>query len=173
MPIQNFSTDRLLLSPISENDTLFMLELVNTPGWLRFIGDRNVHSEADALAYIHKIDSLTDVHYWVVKRKSDSTSLGVVTFIKRFYLPHFDIGFAFLPQYAGHGYAYEASAALMQHLQQDPLYQNILATTLPENDSSIKLLQKLGMHFEREIEADNLQLHVYATSVVEEAALPQ
>ena len=87
MPIQNFSTERLLLSPLSENDTVFMLELVNTPGWLRFIGDRNVHSEADALAYIHKIDSLTDVHYWVAKRKSDGTSLGVVTFIKRFYLP--------------------------------------------------------------------------------------
>jgi ribosomal-protein-alanine N-acetyltransferase len=155
------TTERLSLSILSEQDADFMQRLLNTEGWLRFIGDRNVHSVEDAIAYIRKIKSTADFHYWVARLKSSGTPLGIVTLIKRVYLPHFDIGFAFMPEYGGYGYAFEAAGEVMNMLKGYSLYNPILATTVPHNVQSIKLLTKLGLQFEREIEVEKERLHVY------------
>ena len=93
-------TERLLLENLAANDHKFILELLNTEGWLKFIGDRNVHSEADAIAYVQRIMGNPNLNYWVVRLESDKTALGIITFIKRDYLEHPDIGFAFLPKYS-------------------------------------------------------------------------
>ena len=50
----HFETERLLIRPIEISDAEFMLQLLNTDGWLKFIGDRNVHSIEEAAAYIQK-----------------------------------------------------------------------------------------------------------------------
>ena len=46
------ATDRLTLRPFTNADAGFIVELVNTPGWLEFIGDRNIHTEEDAINYL-------------------------------------------------------------------------------------------------------------------------
>ena len=89
---------------------------MNTPGWLKFIGERNVRSPEYALEYINRILHNENVAYWTVKLKPNSIPIGVITLIKRDYLPHHDIGFAFLPEYSGKGYAYEATSAVMHEL---------------------------------------------------------
>ncbi len=50
----SISTERLLINPLSTYDDYFILELLNTEGWIKFIGNRNIHSQADASAYIQK-----------------------------------------------------------------------------------------------------------------------
>ncbi len=77
-----YKTERLLLSPLAIADASFIKELVNTPGWIRFIGDRNVKTDADALAYVEKIINSNDICYWVVKLQSAITAIGVISFIK-------------------------------------------------------------------------------------------
>lgn len=158
------NTARLLIKPLRIDDAPFILELVNTKGWLEFIGDRNVHSEADALGYIQRILANTVIKYWVVRLKTDHTPVGLITFIKRDYLDHPDIGFAFLPAYAKLGYAYEASKAVLFKILKDGKHRQIMATTIPSNKKSIGLLHKLGLRFEKEITADGHLLHVYAQS---------
>ena len=101
----------------------------------------------------------------MVKLKDDKTAIGVVTFIKRDYLDHHDIGFAFLPDFCGSGYAYEATLAVLNKMVQQHNHSHILATTIPENSNSIKLLEKLGLQFEKEIKVEKETLHVYAVSI--------
>lgn len=156
------NTQRLTLSPVTEDDYNFILALVNSKGWFEFIGDRKVHSKEDSIEYIRKIKKTKDFYYWVVRLKDNDTPIGIISFLKRSYLGNFDIGFAFLPEFNGYGYAYEAAKEVLSVVNKKPEYSTVLATTVPQNINSIKLLIKLGLHFEREIEVGNERLHIYS-----------
>ena len=155
-------TERLLLQPLSINDAAFILELVNTAGWLQFIGNRNVNNEKDAKSYIQNVLNNSNVTYWVVSTLNSKNPIGIITFIKRNYLPHHDIGFAFLPQYANNGYAFEAANTVLQSIVANKYYSTVLATTIPSNTSSIKLLHKLGFEFDKEIIMQGETLSIYS-----------
>ena len=159
----NLSTERLSLAILTLDDHEFISRLVNSKGWIEFIGDRNVHSKEDAIAYINKILGTENLFYWVVRQKTTGIPIGIISFLKRAYLDHFDIGFAFLPEYFGNGYALEAAKEVLSVVSLNPIYNPILATTIPDNTKSIKLLNKLGLHFQKEIEVGNERLHVYTT----------
>jgi [ribosomal protein S5]-alanine N-acetyltransferase len=155
-----FETERLLLRHISVADNYFVLELVNTQAWLAFIGDRNIHSLDEAKSYIEKIMNNAAIIYWTVLEKTTIQPIGVISFIKRAYLDHPDIGFAFLPNFIGKGYAYEAATKVIQQIQEKNTHETLLATTIPDNHASIKLLQKLGFDFDKEILQEET-LHIY------------
>lgn len=156
------STVRLNLNFLTLDDHDFVLELLNTNGWIEFIGDRNVHTNEDAIAYINKIINTQNLFYWVVRIKDKNIPIGIISFLKRSYLENFDIGFAFLPEYNGNGYAYEAAKEILSMVSRIPGYSPVLATTVPQNVNSIKLLIKLGLHFEKEIEVEKEKLHIYS-----------
>jgi [ribosomal protein S5]-alanine N-acetyltransferase len=160
----NISTDRLFLDILTQRDYEFIIQLVNSKGWIEFIGNRNVHSKEEALAYINKIVDSQNMYYWVVRIKDGNIPIGVVSFLKREYLENFDIGFAFLPKFTSHGYAYEATKEILSMVSTNPEYDTVLATTIPNNINSIKLLIKLGLHFEKELEAGDERLHIYTNS---------
>ncbi|MDQ6845643.1 MAG: GNAT family N-acetyltransferase [Bacteroidota bacterium] len=159
---KKITTERLSLDLLTTEDYKFIRELTNTTGWLTFIGDRNIHQDEDAMAYITRINSTPDFTYWIVRLKQSNECLGIITFLKRNYLPHFDIGFAFLPEHCGQGYAYEAAGEVLSIVNRMPEHNAILATTIPENIISIKLLKKLGFYFKTEIEEGGHKLHVYS-----------
>ncbi|MBI3233680.1 MAG: GNAT family N-acetyltransferase [Bacteroidetes bacterium] len=147
---EHYTTDRLDLKALQTTDNEFIYELVNTPEWITYIGERNVHSAEETIPYIQKIMDNPLVQYWVVRLKSDQTSLGVITLIKRDYLDHHDIGFAFLPSQTKKGYAYEAALHILKECFANG-HETILATTIKENHPSIQLLKKLGLTFSKEI----------------------
>lgn len=158
------TTDRLFLERLSENDNDFILELLNTDGWIKFIGDRNIKTTEDAVAYIQKIKENANITYWTTKLKDTKIAIGVITLIKRENLEYEDIGFAFLPDYSNKGYAFEASMAVLKFLATKKSIFYILAETLPENINSIKLIEKLGLRFEKTIEIDDEILNIYKAS---------
>ena len=135
--------------------------MVNTEGWLKFIGNRNVNTIDEADNYIEKITNLKNINYWIVKRKSDNSSIGIITLIKRDNLEHFDFGFAFLPDFGKNGYAYEAAKIILDTLMQEPQFKIMLAVTIPDNINSLKLLEKLNFTYFEEIEQKNEKLSVY------------
>lgn len=157
-----FETERLALRPLVLTDTAFIIALLNSPGWIAYIGERNIRTTDDAVAYINKINSNTAIRYWVVCRKTDAAAIGLITCIKRDYLDHPDIGFAFLPEVAGNGFAYEAAAVVLNFLLHKTTYSTILATTVPENGRSMRLLEKLGLQYERDIINEGETLRVFA-----------
>jgi RimJ/RimL family protein N-acetyltransferase len=161
---QNYTTNRLQLDILALQNAEFIMELLNTPGWIQFIGDRNITSKEKATEYIEKIMANPNVTYWVVSIKDSKTAIGLVTLIKRDYLEHHDIGFAFLPQYNGKGYALEASAEILSALTTDPAHTHIVAITLKENANSINLLKKMGLRFDKEVIDNGETLLLYSAS---------
>lgn len=155
-----FTTNRLTLQPLQLKDASFIQTLVNTAGWLQFIGDRHIHNIEAAEQYINKILANQAITYWAVTLIDQPTTIGLITLIKRTYLDNKDIGFAFLPQFEKQGYAFEAASVVLQHFKLKlPI---IHATTLADNISSIKLLKKLGFLFTKTIEVEGESLQLYS-----------
>lgn len=159
-PLQ-LHTPRLYIEELMHADATFILTLVNTEGWLKFIGNRNIYTLFDASIYIQSIIDNNDFKFWIVKLNDSNTRIGLISIIKRDYLDYPDIGFAFLPEYSNLGYAYEATSAIIKQAQLQPIYDIILATTLPNNYHSIKLLQRLNFDFFKEIEVNEEKMNLY------------
>lgn len=157
----SFASERLLLEQLALNDFEFIQQLVNSPGWIKFIGDRDIHSEYASKAYIQKILDNDEAHYWVVRLKHNSLPIGIITFMLRSYLSHYDLGFAFLPEYTNQGYAFEASQKVLEMLRQKKSHEVIQAITLPANGQSIKLLERLGFAYESELDIQDEKLLLY------------
>lgn len=148
-------TDRLLVEKFSVEDAAFVLELLNTPNWLQFIGDRNVRTLDEAKQYILNgpLKSYEQFGFgpYLVKLKSHAISIGLCGLHKREKLNDIDIGFAFLPDYAGKGYGYEAASAVMNYGATVLGLTRVTGITKPTNHNSIRLLEKLGLQFEKRI----------------------
>ncbi|WGK64854.1 GNAT family N-acetyltransferase [Croceiramulus getboli] len=157
-------TPRLLLRPLHENDAAFILELVNSPGWLEFIGDRNVHTIDDATNYIQNILTSAQLSYTVFEDKETRSALGILTYIQRPYLNAPDFGFAMLPEYSGLGYAREAAQAFLNHLSEQDPHTPLLAITLPDNIRSIRLLEHLGFTYQEVLETEEETRYIYKLS---------
>lgn len=142
-------TQRLRLRRFTLQDCEFVLRLVNEPSWIQFIGDKNVRSLDDARAYIERgplrMYEACGFGLYLVEGKDSAEPLGMCGLIKRDGLDGVDIGFAFVPEAWGHGYAHEAAAAVMEHARSDLGLKRVLAITLPSNHRSIKLLEKIGL----------------------------
>jgi RimJ/RimL family protein N-acetyltransferase len=146
-------TARLQLRQLTTADTDFIIELLNSPGFLRFIGDRNVRTTAQATGYLVNgpLKSYADNGFglFLVALKDTQAPIGICGLIKRDFLEYIDIGFAFLPEYTAQGYAFEIATATMQYARTSLHIQTIAAIVDPTNERSINLLQKLGLEYNR------------------------
>lgn len=147
------STDRLLINEISLNDAPFLLSLMNDKDWILNIGDRGLRTVDDAETYIkNRFFESYKQHgfgFYVLKLKSDQRLIGVAGLIDREGLDHVDIGYGLLPEYRGKGYAFEASKAIFDYGRETLGLSKIVAIVNPNNQGSIKLLEKLGLQFEK------------------------
>ena len=148
-------TDRLILRRLSVEDAAFILDLLNQPSFLRYIGDKGVRSLDDARAYILNgpVDSYERNGFglYLVQMKADGTPIGICGLVKRDTLPDADVGFAFLPAHWSKGYAVESATAVMKYARDTLKLDRILAITSPDNEASAKLLGKIGLRFEQTI----------------------
>jgi len=148
-------TARLRVRVMNESDAAFMLALLNDPSWLSMIGDRGVRTESGAREYIRSGPMASQAShgfsFYIVELLEEGTPVGMCGLAQRDYLDVPDIGFAFLPQYCGRGYAFESAAAVLEYALKELHLPCVLATTRPYNSSSAKLLARLGMRYERRI----------------------
>ncbi len=147
-------TSRLLLRELdSGRDAEFVLELLNTPKFIKFIGDRGVRTLGDSAAFIENRyrQSYLDHGFglYAVDLRDSGVSIGLCGFVKRDLLPNPDVGFAFLPDFEGQGYGFESAAAILEYGRDVLEFSSVLAITSEDNDVSGKLLEKLGFTFER------------------------
>ncbi len=150
-----FETERLVVRELTPDDAPFILRLVNDPAWLEFIGDRGVRTVEAARDYLEaRIIKMYREHglgLWLVAAKSDGAALGLCGLLKRPTLDDIDLGYAFLPEFRGRGYAQEAAIATLAHGQRAHGLKRIVALTAPQNARSLALLERLGFRFERTI----------------------
>ena len=162
-------TNRLVLSKITVDDALFILELMNTPGWIKYIGDRNVRTVEDAATYIQnnqlKVYEAHEFGYYKVQVKAENLKpIGSFGLLKRDTLDHVDIGFSLLPEYEGKGYGIEGTKAIMELAKNTFNIKTICAITLPINKPSIHLLEKLGLSYQKTVKTfgDDEELLLFA-----------
>nr|WP_298999418.1 GNAT family N-acetyltransferase [uncultured Allomuricauda sp.] len=156
------ATERLILRPINLKDAEFIVELVNSEGWLKFIGDRKISCTKDAENYIQNILNNNKYFYNVFELKESGNAIGIVTFLKRYDELFPDIGFALLPQFEKKGYTFEASKLYLDKLKELNTYENIIAITLPANKKSIKLLHKLELRYQGDFQKGEKLLSYYS-----------
>lgn len=163
-----FETERLWLKLTIVEDAAFILKLLNTPKWIQYIGDRNVHTIKEAKDYIEQrmlpqLERLGYSNYTVI-RKSDGEKLGTCGLYDREGLEGIDIGFAFLPQFEKKGYAFESVSKLLEAAIHEFNLKEINAITAKENIASQKLLTKIGMTFKKivSLSIDTEELMLYA-----------
>jgi RimJ/RimL family protein N-acetyltransferase len=146
---KTFETERLRLRPTSEEDAEFIYELMNSPKWIKYIGDRNIHTVENAKEYIKnkmtpQLERLGYANYTLI-RKSDNNKIGTCGLYDRKGINGIDIGFAFLPEYERKGYAFEAANKIINVAFKIFGIKELSAITLKENSSSQKLLEKIGL----------------------------
>ena len=149
------NTARLTLRSFTLDDAAFIVELLNDADWLRFIGDRRVRTPDDARAYLTQGTiahaSRHGFALGAVQRSADGALMGMCGLIRREGLDDVDIGYALLPAYRGQGYAREAAAAWLACGFERYGLQRIVAITTLDNLASGRVLEAIGMRFERRL----------------------
>ncbi len=149
IPIEiKLKTERLILRKFVLDDAAFVYALMNSSGWLQFIGDRGIKSLTDAEHYIQErfFPSYEQLScgFWCVLDIKTNTPIGTVSMIIRESLDEVDLGFAFLPEFTGFGFAFEASQAILEIERNESGLSSVLAFTDLENSHSQALLERLG-----------------------------
>jgi RimJ/RimL family protein N-acetyltransferase len=146
--MQQIQTSRLRLRAITSKDAGFILKLVNDPDWLKYIGQRNIHTIEDAQNYIQSGPQLMYQQHglglMLVESTQQNAAIGLCGLLKRDELPHPDLGFAFLPEYRQQGFAQEAAEMVLIDALTRNLSPTILAITSADNKKSIQLLNRLN-----------------------------
>ena len=168
---QILETERLILRELDIQDAQFMFQLLNSPGWIKYIGNRNIKSIKDAEDYIAKGPLVSyaanGFGLYAIELKESKISIGVCGLLKRDYLEFVDIGFALLTDYEAKGYAYEAAHACINYSKEKLNISSFAAITLPTNNRSIQLLLRLGFLFNKNFifESTNEELQLYTLSL--------
>ena len=152
-------TERLLLREFDSGDADFMFELLNTPNWIKYIGDRKVKTLDDARKYLES-GALASYRkygfgFWMVELKFVRVPIGTCGLVKREALDDVDIGFAFLPDFEGMGYGYESAMATLDYAKKELKLKRVVAITVKFNEASIGLLNKIGLKYEKMIRLRN------------------
>jgi ribosomal-protein-alanine N-acetyltransferase len=146
-------TPRLSLRRLEFSDAEFLVGLLNQPSFLANIGDRGVRNVEDAHRYLREGPMAMYEKFgfglWHVSRRSDGAPLGMCGLLRRDILPDVDIGYALLPEYWGQGFAFEAARATLAQAAEKFGLRRVIGVVSVGNDSSIRVLEKLGMKFER------------------------
>ena len=149
-------TKRLIISKFSIKDAPFFMELVNSPNWLKYIGDRNTRTLEDAQkritdGHLKSYEAYGFGFYKLSLKEENNKPIGTCGLIKREELEYVDLGFAFLPEYEGKGFGFEASIEIIKLAKDQFKLKKLVAITNTDNKNSIKLLEKLGFTFEKKV----------------------
>ncbi len=165
--MKNYETQRLILRPAALEDADFFLKLYNMPSFIQYIGDRNIRTKEDAEQYIQnrflpQIERLGFGNY-VVILKETGEKIGAVGIFEREGLDVLDIGFSFFSEFEGKGFAYESASKMKEAAASDFGITKLSAITSDDNLSSQKLIEKLGLKFQKYVTLpeETVQLRYY------------
>jgi RimJ/RimL family protein N-acetyltransferase len=169
--VKVLETKRLILRWFTPDDASFVYELLNEPAWKRYIGDRGIDSVEAARDYIETVPIASYRRHgfglFAVELKANGTLVGMCGLIKRNVLKDVDIGFALVSRFEGHGLAHEAAAATLVYSRNTLGLDRVVAITSLDNERSARLLERLGMRYERLVclSDDAEQLRLYSITL--------
>ncbi|MBP6821565.1 MAG: GNAT family N-acetyltransferase [Acidobacteria bacterium] len=148
-------TERLQLRKLSVGDAGFIFQLLNEPSFIQNIGDKGVRTLDDARSYIQNgpMASYQKLGFglWLVETKDSAELVGICGLLKRDQLEDIDLGYALLPEFSGKGYAVESASGVVEFAKTLG-FSRVVAIVNPDNERSIRVLEKIGFGFERMIQ---------------------
>jgi RimJ/RimL family protein N-acetyltransferase len=169
--VKILETERLILRQLTTEDAEFIFELLNDPSFIRNIGDRNIRTLDDACAYILngpvKSYQKNGFGLYLIALKGTGESIGMCGLIRRENLDDVDIGYALLAKFWFRGYAAEAARATKDYAKDVIGLKRIVAIVDPANEASIRVLEKIGLHYEKmvQLSADDIELKLFGTNL--------
>lgn len=158
-------TERLIVRQFELSDAAFIMQLLNDDLFIRYIGDKNVRTQEDAINYLKTGPMASyEKHGFglnLVCLEETLTPIGMCGLLKRDELESPDLGYAFLPEYTGKGYAKEAAGNTLKTVMKTCLLDKVVAVTLPDNFRSNKLLEAIGFSFKETTELYGSQNNLY------------
>lgn len=154
---QVIETQRLLLRKLNPDDALFFFELNSNPNVIKYTGDKAFESIAEAEEFLKNYNDYQKNGYgrWAVIDKSNGEFLGWCGLKYDDNSKETDIGFRFFEKHWNNGFATESAKACLEYGFQTLLLKSIIGRAMAENTASIKVLEKLGLVFEKEFDFEN------------------
>ncbi|BCT93152.1 N-acetyltransferase GCN5 [Lysobacter helvus] len=146
--MKTLTTPRLRLRQALAEDAHFLNRLMNEQGYLTNVGDRNVRSPGDAATYVATAaiyDYVNGLGFNIVETRSDAVPLGICGLVARGAPGIVEIGYAFLNEVAGQGFATEAATATALHALNELRVTELHGITGETNFRSRRVLERLGM----------------------------
>jgi len=164
-------TARLKMHATTVDDAELLLAVWNDPAYIRYVTDRGIRTVRQARKAIKNgaQQLFRDFGYgpYCVSLKSDGSMIGICGLFRRPNLEDPDIGFSFLPEYGSKGYAHEAAEAVLAYARDALDIRTLNAIVSPENSASLRLIDKLGLTFERMVTmpGDRKEICLYSTTL--------
>jgi ribosomal-protein-alanine N-acetyltransferase len=148
-------TPRLRIDELTAEDAPFMLAMLNDPDFITNVADRGVRSLDQARQYISEgpVRSSREHGFgmFAVRLRDCGETVGLCGLVRRPQLEDVDIGYGFLPVGRGRGLAAEAAHRVWEHATGALGLRRLVAIVAPGNAPSIRLLEQLGLRYERDI----------------------
>lgn len=154
-------TERLALRQANLADAPFIFDLLTDKTFIDNIADKGVKTLKDAENYIQQalLDSYEKNGFglYITELKGDSTPVGICGLVKRDSLDCPDVGYAFLPKFTGQGFATESAQAVIKYGNDTLNLPRIVGITAPDNESSIRVLEKIGLVRDKMVSHDGIE----------------
>jgi len=151
-----FTTERLLLRELTPDDAQHFYDLNTDPLVIQYTGDPPFDDVAAARSFLENYDQYRNYGYgrWAVVLKETEEWIGWCGLKYEAEYGDTDIGYRFFRKHWGKGYATESAKASLEYGFVNLKLDEIVGRAFKENTASIKVLEKIGMQFDREILID-------------------
>ncbi|MGB0424001.1 MAG: GNAT family N-acetyltransferase [Flavobacteriales bacterium] len=140
------ATERMILREFERRDAKALYQMNLAPEVLKFTGDLPFKNIAKAEQFIEEYTHYAIHGYgrWTCELKSTGEAIGWCG-LKMNEENLIDLGFRFVPSAWGNGYATEAALACLEYGKHTLDLEEIIGRVAPENQASIRVLEKCGM----------------------------
>lgn len=158
-PVPVYETARLVLRPIRQDDAEALFPALSDDGNMTYWSRGPMKSVAEVYDYLAWNAHGEGCQCWAVERKTEpGKAVGWVILMDKDN-NQAEIGFMFRPDAQGQGIAFEAASKMLEHALTLRRFRRVWADVDPDNQASIKLIERLGLTYEGRLQG-NWSTHI-------------
>ncbi|MFJ5714303.1 GNAT family N-acetyltransferase [Neobacillus sp. NPDC093127] len=156
-----FETERCSINTFQKSDYFDVKKLYVNQEVRRFSG--GIRQE-DSIGVVmdEMLNSSDDSFYWVVREKLTENFIGLVSLDPHHEGVYPEISYQLLPEWWGSGYATEVIQVILNFALNELNLAKVVAETQTANKSSCRLLERVGMEWERTISRFGAEQAIYS-----------